>query len=409
MAAYSYLALDTGGRRVRGVIEADNESEAVAQLRPQGLMVISIRESRIAASGENRRGSQLTIFQPRIKGKDVIVLSRQFATLINAGVPLAQALSILIEQTQNTSLKKVIEEVRRDVEGGMPLSSALAKHPKVFSRLYCDMVRAGEVGGVLDVILTRLANYLESTENINQRMKSAMRYPLFVLFMAGGLISALLFFILPKMKELFAETLHANLPGLTQFMLDLSNFARQKYYFVIIFIVALAIGYYFFKNSNRGSYLLDKMKLKIPVLGKLYHRISLSRFSRTLATLSNSGVPILESLEITGKTAGNKLIEKAVEEARTSLKEGETIAAPLSRYEVFPPMMVSMISVGEETGALDEMLNKVADFYDREVETMVDSLTSLIEPLLIVFLGATVGIVVIAMYLPYFTMFKHVG
>jgi len=409
MAAYSYLALDTGGRRVRGVIEADNESEAVAQLRPQGLMVISIRESRIAASGENRRGSRLTIFQPRIKGKDVIVLSRQFATLINAGVPLAQALSILIEQTQNTSLKKVIEEVRRDVEGGMPLSSALAKHPKVFSRLYCDMVRAGEVGGVLDVILTRLANYLESTENINQRMKSAMRYPLFVLFMAGGLISALLFFILPKMKELFAETLHANLPGLTQFMLDLSNFARQKYYFVIIFIVALAIGYYFFKNSNRGSYLLDKMKLKIPVLGKLYHRISLSRFSRTLATLSNSGVPILESLEITGKTAGNKLIEKAVEEARTSLKEGETIAAPLSRYEVFPPMMVSMISVGEETGALDEMLNKVADFYDREVETMVDSLTSLIEPLLIVFLGATVGIVVIAMYLPYFTMFKHVG
>ncbi|MCD6082896.1 type II secretion system F family protein [Candidatus Aerophobetes bacterium] len=409
MAAYSYLALDTEGRRVRGVIEADNESEAVAQLRPQGLMVISIRESRIAASGKNKKGSQLSIFQPRIKGKDVIVLSRQFATLINAGVPLAQALSILIEQTQNTSLKKVIEEVRRDVEGGMPLSSALAKHPKIFSRLYCDMVRAGEVGGVLDVILTRLANYLESTENINQRMKSAMRYPLFVLFMAGGLVSALLFFILPKMKELFAETLHANLPGLTQFMLDLSNFARQKYYFVIIFIIALAIGYHFFKNSNRGSYLLDKMKLKIPVLGKLYHRISLSRFSRTLATLSNSGVPILESLEITGKTAGNKLIEKAVEEARISLKEGETIATPLSRYEVFPPMMVSMISVGEETGALDEMLNKVADFYDREVETMVDSLTSLIEPLLIVFLGATVGIVVIAMYLPYFTMFKHIG
>jgi len=409
MAAYSYLALDAQGKKVRGVIEADSDSEVASQLRPQGLMILSVKKSKAPAAGKEKKAQQLKIFNPRVKNKDTIVFSRQFATLINAGLPLVQSLDVMMAQSTNRTLKEVIGEVRKDVEGGMSLFNALTKHPRVFSRLYCNMVRAGEMGGVLDVILTRLAGYLESTEDTNQRMKAAMRYPLFVLFMAGGLVAALLFFILPKMKDLFTESLHANLPALTQFMLDLSDLLRERYYVLIIVIALLATIYYLAKRSDKGSYFLDKMVLKIPVMGRLFHRIALSRFARTLATLSNSGVPILDSLEITGKTAENRVIEKAVDEARDSLKEGETIAAPLSKCPVFPPMMVSMISVGEQTGALDEMLNKIADFYDREVETMVDSLASLIEPVLILFLGGTVGIVVIAMYLPYFTMFKHIG
>ena len=410
MAAYNYLALNSEGKRVKGSIEADSEDEAVAQLRPQGLMVISIRRKEIPfIAGSKTPAFKFELFKPRVKANDVVVFSRQFATLINAGLPLTQSLDVMINQIQNPTLKEVIGMVKKDVEGGASLSSALAKHPKVFSHLYCDMVRAGEAGGVLDLILVRLAGYLESAENINQRMKAATRYPLFVLFMAGGLVSALLFFILPKMKDLFAESLQANLPALTQFMLDLSDFVKDKFYVVFAIIAALGAIYYFARKSDKGNYFLDMIKLKIPAMGKVYHRIALSRFSRTLATLSNSGVPILDALEITGKTAGNKVVERAVNEARNSLREGQTISGPLSRYPVFPPMVVSMISVGEETGALDEMLNKIADFYDREVERMVESLASIIEPLLIVFLGATVGIVVIAMYLPYFTMFKHIG
>jgi len=408
MAVYSYLALNSKRKRIKGLIEADSESAAIAQLRPRGLVVLSVKKNK-AVVEDKEAAHQIRIFRPRVKGKDIIVFSRQFATLINAGLPMAQALNVMINQVQNPTLKEVISTIKKDVEEGIPLSSALAKHPKVFSPLYYNMVRAGEAGGVLDVILTRLADYLESTENINQKMKAAMRYPLFVLLMAGGLTGALLFFILPKMKDLFAESFHANLPALTQFMLNASDFVKEKFYVVIIIIVVVAVIYQLAKKSDKGNYLLDKIKLKIPALGKVFHRIALSRFSRTLATLCNSGVPILDALEITGKTAGNRVVEKAVNEASVSLREGQGIAPPLSRYPVFPPMVVSMISVGEETGALDEMLNKIADFYDREVETMVDSLASILEPLLILFLGGTVGIVVIAMYLPYFTMFKHIG
>ncbi len=262
---------------------------------------------------------------------------------------------------------------------------------------------------MLDTILTRVAEYLESIENIKERIISAMRYPIFVTFMAGGLTSGLIFFILPQMKNLFAESLHAELPALTQFMLNFSDFVRFRFYVVLIIIGALTAGYYLFQRSPKGGYLVDSLKLRFPVSGKLFHKISLSRFARTLALLANSGISILDSLEMTGKTAQNRVIEKAVEEARSSLKEGGTIAEPLKEYWVFPPMMVSMISVGEQTGALDQMLNKVSDFYDQEIENMVNSLASIIEPLLIGFLGVTVGIVVIAMYLPYFTMFQHIG
>ncbi|GAH26957.1 unnamed protein product, partial [marine sediment metagenome] len=331
------------------------------------------------------------------------------ATLINAGLPMVQALATMIDQTSNSSLKEIIGEIKKDVEAGKPLSEALATHPRIFPPLAHNMVRAGEMGGVLDTILTRVAEYLESIENIKERITSAMRYPIFVTFMAGGLTAALIFFILPQMKSLFAESLHAELPALTQFMLSLSDFVRFRFYVVLIIIGALAAAYYLLQRSPKGGYLVDSLKLRFPVSGKLFHKISLSRFARTLALLANSGVPILDSLEMTGKTAQNRVIEKAVEEARSSLKEGGTIAGPLKEYWVFPPMMVNMISVGEQTGALDQMLNKISDFYDQEIENMVNSLASIIEPLLIGFLGITVGIVVIAMYLPYFTMFQHIG
>ncbi len=410
MAAYHYLAMDQRGKKVRGVRKADSERQVVTQLRPQGLTVISIKKSPgIFTSLAGKSTLKLQIFKPRVKAKDIIVFFRQFATLINAGLPIVQALVIMIDQTSNPTLKEIISDIKKDVEAGKPLSEPLAKYPRIFSSLSYNMVRAGEVGGVLDTILTRVAGYLESIENIKERIASAMRYPIFVTFMAAGLTGALIFFILPQMESLFAESLHAELPALTQFILDLSDFVRLRFYVVLIIIGALATAYYLIKRSPKGRYLVDNLKLKFPVSGELFHKISLSRFARTLALLSNSGVPILDSLDMTGKTAQNRVIEKAVGEAKSSLKEGGTMAGPLREYWVFPPMMVSMISVGEQTGALDQMLNKVSDFYDQEIENMVNSLASIIEPLLIGFLGITVGIVVVAMYLPYFTMFQHIG
>ena len=410
MAAYHYLALNREGTKIKGLIEAESERKAITQLRPRGLFVISLKKGgNLFDFVRGKTGTGIRIFKPTIKSKDIIIFLRQFATLINAGLPIVQALAIMIDQTSHPTLKEKISQIRKDVEAGMPLSEALAKHPKAFSTLSCNMIKAGEMGGVLDVILARLASYLESTENIKEKTKTAMRYPVFVMLMAFGLIGALTLFVLPKMKTLFAESFQAELPFLTQLMLDLSDFVRTKFYFVLIIIAALGILYHFIKKSNKGSYLLDQLKLKLPIMGKLFHRICLSRFTRTLATLFSSGVPILDSLDMTGKTAGNKVIEKAVEEAKSSLKEGETLAGPLKKYPVFPPMVVSMISVGEQTGALDEMLDKISDFYDREIEVMVDSFASMLEPLLLGVLGATIGIAVVAMYLPYFTMFQYIG
>ncbi len=410
MAVYTYVARGRRGEKIRGHIDAGDEREVAHQLRAQGLILISAKKriSLVALSSE-KSVSKTQLFEFRIKSKHIVVMFRQFATLINAGLPIVQALDVLINQTQNLSLKKVIIQVKADIETGLSLSDALAKHSKRFSSLICNMVKAGEAGGVLDLILTRLATYMEETDDMKARIKTAMRYPIFVLIMALGLIFALIFFILPQMEELFREAFQADLPALTQIFLDLSRLLREKFYIIPTIVGVVALTYWLIKRSDKGSYWLDVVKLKLPVLGKLFHKMALSRFTRTLATLCNSGVPILESLELTGKTAENKVIERAAEEAKNSLKEGETIAAPLKKYSVFPPLATSMISVGEETGSLDEMLNKVADFYDQEVRAIVDSLASLLEPLLMVFLGGTVGVVVVAMYLPYFSMFKYIG
>ena len=410
MISYHYLVLNQEGKKVKGIIEANNVKGALTQLRARGLTIISLKKAYGLFSSLRRKSADSSgFFGPRVRSKDIIVFFRQFATVINAGLPIVQALDIMIHQTSHSTLKKKIMQIKEDVETGMPLSEALTKHPKIFSSFICNMVKAGEAGGVLDIILARLAGYLESTENIIERTKSALRYPMFVMFMAAGLIGALVFFVLPKMKTLFVDSFEAKLPVLTQFILDLSDFIRLKFHFVLIIIGALALIYYFAKKSDRGSYFLDVLKLKVPILGKIYHKICLSRFTRTLAILSNSGIPILNCLDMTAETTGNKIIEKAIVEAKFSLREGETIAEPLKNFPMFPSMVVSMISVGEKTGALDTMLNKISDFYDQEIEIMVESLTSLIEPLLLGFLGITIGIAVIAMYLPYFSIFQYIG
>ena len=411
MISYHYLALNREGRKIKGIIEANSTKEAFAQLRPRGLTIISLKKKHGLSSFSRENSTQAgKLFVFRVKNKEIIIFLRQFATLIIGGLPVVQALDVMIRQTNHAVLKEGIVQVKKDVEAGMPLSEAMAKHPKIFSSFIHNMVKAGEAGGVLNIVLNRLTGYLESTENIAQRVKAALRYPVFVMLMALGLIGALVFLVLPEMKSLFQDSFQAELPFITQVILDISDFVRTRFYFVLLIIGALGFVYYYLaKKYDRVAYLIDVLKLKIPVIGELYHRICLSRFTRTLAILFNSGVPILDSLDMTAKTSGNKVIEKAIMEAKSSLKEGETIAEPLSNCPIFPPMVVSMISVGEKTGALDQMLNKISDFYDHEIETTVDSLASLIEPLLLGFLGVTIGIAVVAMYLPYFSVFEHIG
>lgn len=411
MISYHYLALNREGKKIRGIIEANNTKEALAKLRPRGLTIISLKKKHALFSFSREKLTYARkLFAPRVKNKDIIVFLRQFATLIIGGIPMLQSLDIMVRQTTHPVLKERIGQVKKDVEAGMPLSEALAKHPTIFSSFIHNMIRAGEAGGALNIILTRLTAYLESMENIAERVKAALRYPIFVSLMAIVLIAALVFLVLPEMKSLFEDSFQAELPFLTQVILDLSDFIKTRFYFVLLIMGTLGFIYYYLaKKSDRGAYLLDMLKLKMPVFGKLYHKICLSKFTRTLAILFSSGVPILDSLDMTAKTCGNKVLEKAIAEAKSSLKEGETIAEPLRNCPLFPPMVVSMISVGEKTGALDEMLNKISDFYDQEIETTVDSLASLIEPLLLGFLGITIGIAVIAMYLPYFSVFEYIG
>ncbi len=409
MPTYTYVALDPSGKKVKGEIEAENERAVVSLLHPRRFTIISIKKQSGLTKLGSKDLSKSSLFMPHVKGKDIIVAFRQFATLINAGLPVVQSLDVLVRQTQNIAFKETLSKVKQEVEAGTPLSEALSHYPKAFSPLICNLIKAGEASGALDEILLRLAGYLERTENIKSKIKAALRYPLFVLFMAGGLSLALIYYVLPQMEELFLEAFEVELPSFTKFVLDSSRFLRQYFYIVPLFFIIIFLIYFTLKKTEKGAYWIDSLKLKIPVLGRLFHWIALSRFARTLATLSNSGVPILEALDLTGKASGNKVVEKAASEAREALREGESIAQPLQKYPIFPPLTVSMISVGEKTGALDEMLNKIADLYEEEVNRMVDSLASLIEPLLIVFLGGTVGIIVIAMYLPYFTMFQHIG
>jgi len=400
---YAYRVRDRQGKLLGGTLEADNEQAVVAKLRQLGYAPVSIEAEKSAGMKTELRlpGSG------RVKLKDLAVFSRQFATMINSGLSLLRALTILGEQTTNKRLAQIVTLVRAEVEKGTSLSAAMAKHPKAFNRLYVSMVRAGEVGGFLDQVLVKVAETFEKEVALRGKIKSAMTYPVVVFAMVLMIVSAMLLFIVPTFESLY-ESLGGTLPLPTRVLMGASNGLRRFFPLVVIAVGLLVFGLRRWKATTRGRYALDKFKLKVKVFGPLFHKSALSRFSRTLSTLIRSGVPILQALEIVGETVNNAVISRAVHDVQDAVREGESLATPLSKHATFPPMVVQMMAVGEETGALEVMLAKVADFYDQEVEATVASLTSLIEPILIAVMGAAVGGMVVALYMPLFNIINLV-
>src|SRR5438105_1581375 len=396
MPVYTYSARAINGELKNATIDAPSREEAVAQLRKQRLNVVKIDEA-----PKKKKGGKVPM-------RDIVIFTRQFSTMINAGLPLVQALDILATQSENQSLKDVTRAVVFDVESGNTVADALRKHPNAFSELYVNMVAAGEAGGILDTILMRLAVFMEKNDALVRKVKGAMIYPGVISTVAGIAITVLLLCVIPTFQRMF-ESAHIPLPLPTRIVIGLSEFL-QKYWWVIAIGVGIAIWSVkrYYKTPN-GKLLIDKLLLKAPVLGDVLRKSAVSRFTRTLGTLISSGVSILDGLEITAKTAGNRVISDAIMESRTSIAGGDTIAAPLKKSQVFPPMVISMISVGESTGGLDEMLTKIADFYDEEVDAAVSGLLALMEPVMIVFLGVVVGGMVISMYLPIFDMVNAAG
>lgn len=396
-STFAYTVRDGTGREITGSLEADNAETLAGKLRQMGYNVISVNEVKSSLGKK-----EIRIFGVRVKTQEVTIFTRQFATMINAGLPLIKCLSILAQQTESSALADIITDCQREVEAGRSLSEALAKHPEAFSKLYVSMVRAGELGGMLDDVLLRVATQMEREHDIRRKVKSAMTYPIAVLGLSLVLLAAMIVFVVPKFAAMF-ESLGGELPTFTKILVGVSHFVGGWGGLVIIAaVIGFVIFFRRFRATDSGRLLIDRVKLRLPLVGPLFHKYALSRFSRTLGTLISSGVPILGALEITGETTGNMVITRALDDVMIGVKEGETIARPLSQAAVFPPMVTQMIAIGEETGALDVMLAKVSEFYDSEVNASVESLTSIIEPLLIVFLGGTVGMIVIALYLPVF-------
>jgi len=403
MDVYVWEGRSRKGTIERGEIKAANESAVRSQLRRQQILAIKIQAKPKDILKGIRFGRRR-----RVKEKDIVVFTRQFATMIDAGLPLVQCLEILSSQQDNATFKEVLLKVKADVEAGSTFADALRKHPNVFNDLFCNLVTAGETGGILDTILNRLANYIEKAMNLKKKVKGAMVYPAVVLVIALIVVSCLLLFVIPVFQKMFAD-MGGTLPAFTQLVINLSDFMRQYFYLVVGLLIALFLGFNRYYKTERGRETIDDYLLRVPVFGPLIRKVAIAKFTRTLGTMLSSGVPILESLEIVAKTSGNKTIEKAIMKTRSSIGEGRTIAEPLGASGVFPPMVVQMISVGESTGALDSMLNKIADFFDDEVDAAVAALTSLLEPVLMVFLGGAIGALVIAMYLPIFQMASILG
>jgi len=401
---YNYTVRDRTGREITGSLEAENADVLAGKLRQMGYFVVSVDEVK-ASLGKK----EIHIFGVHVKTEAVTIFTRQFATMINAGLPLIKCLSILAQQTESNALADIITDCQREVEQGRSLSEALSKHPEAFPNLYVAMVRAGELGGMLDDVLLRVADQLEREAEIRKKVKSAMTYPIAILGLSLVLLTGMIVFVVPRFTAMFKQ-LGGDLPSFTKALVAISHFVGGWGGLVIIAcIVGFVIAERRFKATDKGRYAIDKMKLRLPFVGSLFHKTAMSKFSRSLGTLLSSGVPILGALEITGETTGNMVVTRALEDVRAGVKEGETIAQPLSQAAVFPPMVTQMIAIGEETGALDVMLGKVSEFYDTEVNAGVDSLTSTLEPLLMMFLGVTVGLIVIALYLPIFrviTMIK---
>ncbi|MGH9064904.1 MAG: type II secretion system F family protein [Acidimicrobiales bacterium] len=399
---YTYRVREPGGRTVQGSLEADSSALVVAKLREMGYVPLAID---LKPTTGMSRELKIPGMGGRIKQKDVAVFSRQFATMVDAGLSLLRSLYVLVEQTENKILAKVLDEVRLDVERGASLSQALAKRPKAFSRLFVAMVRAGETGGMLDMVLRQLAATIEKQVELRRKIKSAMTYPTMALVMCLTIAAAMLLFVVPTFKKLYA-TLHGTLPLPTRLLMATSHITVKFFPLVVLAIAAVVFGVRRIIRTKRGRAAWDAFKLRIPVFGLLVHKTAVTRFSRTMGSLLHSGVPILEAVEITKETVGNQSFVVALEDMQQGVKAGEPVARRLANHAVFPPMVVQMLAVGEETGAVDTLLEKVAEFYEQEVEAMVNSLTSLIEPLLIVGIGSLVGSMVISLYLPLFNIIK---
>ncbi len=399
-STFTYKVKDKQAKVLSGNLEAESQSAVAQKLRSMGYTIISIAEKTEAPTVEELF-QRFQMFQ-RVKSKDLAVFSRQFATMINAGLPITRCLSILAEQTTNSFLAKVIMDVQKDVEAGQALSTAMAKHPKAFSTMFVSMVRAGEASGVLDQILLRIADHLQADMELKGKIKSAMAYPVVMFGITIIITFVMITFLVPVFAKMFKD-MGGELPFATRMLIMMSDVINSVYGLLILGVLIGAVfGFKAFKKTEQGNYIWDSFKLKLPVFGQLVAKVSLARFARTLGTLMASGTPILNALDIVSDTVGNAVVSKGVMAARVSIKEGETIAKPLSESKVFPPMVIQMINVGEETGALETMCVKIADFYEQEVGNAVEALTSMIEPLLIVFLGIIVGGIIVALYLPMF-------
>jgi type IV pilus assembly protein PilC len=401
---FQYRVRDKAGRLLEGSLEADNTTLVANKLREMGYFPIAIDAQENSALG---RELHIPGFGRRIKQREVAVFSRQFATMVNAGLSLLRALQILGDQTENPVLAAAVNAVRSDVEAGQSLSQAMAHHPRVFSKLFVSMVRAGETGGVLDIVLVQLADTVEKQAALRSKIRSAMTYPAAVFCLVMCITTGMLLFVVPMFKSLYKQ-LGGKLPFITQQLINISSWMVKGFPIIVIACVLAVVGVRRWRRSPAGALTWDRAKLRVPIFGRLFHKTALTRFARTLAVLLHSGVPILESLEITADTVGNGVVAIAVKDVQTAVKQGDNMARPLASHKVFPPMVVQMMAVGEETGALDTMLSKIGEFYDQEVEALVDSLTSLLEPILVVFLGGTVGTMVVALYLPMFNIIKLV-
>ena len=402
MASFAYVAINAEGLEATGEINAPDPNAAREALRVRGLLALKLDER--ASSTEGLRG-----VVTKVKPKSLQIFSRQFATMIEAGLNVVTALVILEEQTEDKKFATVIGEVRADVEGGLLLSEALARHPRIFSRLYISMVEAGEAAGILDIVLDRVAMQIEKETQIKRRVKGAMMYPLMVLAFATLVLIGMLMFLVPIFVDIFAQ-LGGDLPMLTQIVVKLSD-ALKSYWFIIFPVWGLMIfGFLRLKKTEKGRRVWDRLRMKAPVgIGKVILKVGMARFSRTLSTLIGSGVDIIRALEITGTTSGNSIIEDSVVIVRERVHQGVPIAVPLAELEIFPPMVSQMVRVGEETGELEKMLGKVADFYEDEVDSAISTLTSIIEPLMMILVGIMVGIIIIAMYLPMFKLLTLIG
>ncbi|MFH1414263.1 MAG: type II secretion system F family protein [Candidatus Omnitrophota bacterium] len=394
MNTYEYSAKDKNGYAVKGLLDANSDQEAAAMLHNKELIVLSIKQS-------SKKTTTKVRLKKNIKTDDLVVFSRQLATMIDAGIPLVHSLGILAEQTENPGLQAVVITLRQDIEAGMSFGDGLKKHPYVFSELFINMVKAGETSGMLDEVLDRLAAYLEKSAALVRKIRSSLVYPAVVVSMAMIITAVLLLKVVPTFKNIF-DTLGGQLPAPTRVLIMVSDIFRN--YFIYLAVVFVVGGFLFKKyiGTEKGRYNFDNVKLKLPILGKLFRKLAVAKFSRTFSTLVKSGVSILNALDIVSKTSGNKIIEEAVLNSAKGVRDGEPISRPLSRSGVFPPMVCRMISVGEQTGQLEKMLTKIADFYEEQVDAAAQALTSMIEPLVIAFLGIVVGGIVISLFLPIF-------